>query len=458
MNKAGLLSILLLLTIFSQTCFAEVSASLSDNTTPTGTQTQSEILIVPDDYPSISQAFIRAAAGEVIFLRNGIYNDTALYINRPITLVGEDVKNTIVTLNATEITRYDPIFGGTYTTTGPSIKIHASNVKISGLTLSSTGGIHGDGDNIKIISCIISSKSSNVLTGSNLTISRNSLKGDYMKLTGSNLTLTENTLNFSNNGIECMGKYCNIQKNSIDGLLYFMSSYHNQITNNIYDALFIYGGDSNTIANNSGELSLGNSNVACQNNVVSGNIILGPSPWGIWLGAHCRNNIFHDNYIVDHGYSQFGSQYCGGIDLCDRDGRVGTNNTFYRNVFVNNSVNIYFYNNVFADGNFWDNSSQGNYWSDYTGVDINQDGVGDTPYIINSLNKDNYPLMTPVAIPLITVPSPIYDSPLNLVPQPASTDPLTVESTNSEYPILLVSILLITAAILAITVFRKRFH
>jgi nitrous oxidase accessory protein len=458
MNKAWLLLPLLFLTIFSGVCFAEVSESQSFTVTPTNTQAQSKVILVPDDYPSISQAFIRAVAGDVIYVRNGVYNDTPLEINRAITIIGEDVKNTIVTLNSTEETHNDPILGGIYTTTAPAIKINANNVKISGLTIISAGGISGNGDNIKIVSNIITTKTSGAITGSNLTISRNTLKGDFIKLTGSNLTLTENILNFSNNGIECRGNYCNIYGNNIAGTLYFMRGSYNQIINNIYDSLFIFGGDSNIITNNSGELSLGNSKVACLNNVVSGNIMQGPSPWGIWIGAHCRNNIFHDNYIVDQGYSPFGSQYCGGIDLCDENGRIGTNNSFYHNVFVNNSVNIYFYNKVVAGGNFWNNSSQGNYWSDYTGIDANKDGVSDIPYTINSLNKDNYPIMTPVAIPLITVPLPTYDSPLNLNeinPAPTTTNNPVAAPTSSEYLIILVSIMLIAITIPAILVFRK---
>jgi len=45
----------------------------------------------------------------------------------------------------------------------------------------------------------------------------------------------------------------------------------------------------------------------------------------------------------------------------------------------------------------WDNGRTGNFWSDYNGTDTNGDGVGDSAYVIDVLNKDRYPLMQNVA-------------------------------------------------------------
>jgi len=45
---------------------------------------------------------------------------------------------------------------------------------------------------------------------------------------------------------------------------------------------------------------------------------------------------------------------------------------------------------------YWDCGSYGNYWSDYTGIDEDGDGIGNTPYQIpGGNNKDRYPLMEP---------------------------------------------------------------
>jgi parallel beta-helix repeat protein len=75
-------------------------------------------------------------------------------------------------------------------------------------------------------------------------------------------------------------------------------------------------------------------------------------------------------------------------------------NTLYHNSFIDNDMPVISdrddpFENV-SSGYFsrcsWNNSLEGNYWSDYNGSDSNNDGIGDSPYIIDAHNTDHYPL------------------------------------------------------------------
>jgi parallel beta-helix repeat protein len=71
--------------------------------------------------------------------------------------------------------------------------------------------------------------------------------------------------------------------------------------------------------------------------------------------------------------------------------RSSSNNFVYHNNLIDNTQQVQ------SDGsmNIWDDGypSGGNYWSDYSGVDANGDGIGDIPYVIDSHNQDGHPLM-----------------------------------------------------------------
>ena len=45
-----------------------------------------------------------------------------------------------------------------------------------------------------------------------------------------------------------------------------------------------------------------------------------------------------------------------------------------------------------------------NYWSTYTGIDADGDGIGDTPYVVFENITDYYPLMTMIDLPDVSVP------------------------------------------------------
>ena len=94
-----------------------------------------------------------------------------------------------------------------------------------------------------------------------------------------------------------------------------------------------------------------------------------------------------------------------------------SNNTIYHNNFMNNKVQAYddSFNSPFSV-NTWDKGypSGGNYWSDYKtkypiAAEIDNSGIGDKPYVIDSNNTDRYPLMEPfnVASPRISILSPV---------------------------------------------------
>ncbi|MEM2447135.1 MAG: NosD domain-containing protein [Candidatus Bathyarchaeia archaeon] len=160
--------------------------------------------------------------------------------------------------------------------------------------------------------------------------------------------------------------------------------------------------------NKRGGILLGDSS---NNNEVIGNNLKN-NKWGILVGYSSNNNKIIGNNIEDSelsGITLWGSsdneikkntiknskEY--GIVLGD-----SSNNKIHLNNFINNRpkqvlISISDYSNS------WDDGSKGNYWDDYNGADINNDGLGDTPYIIDENNKDKCPLMSPYECFLINV-------------------------------------------------------
>jgi parallel beta-helix repeat protein len=134
-------------------------------------------------------------------------------------------------------------------------------------------------------------------------------------------------------------------------------------------------------------------------NKITGNRLEG-NTFGLYLREHSEHNIIVGNIIS-------GSANKGVVVT------VSPSNTFYHNNF-NNELNVYDSGQVISSQaisiNAWDNGNEGNFWSDYNGPDANGDGIGGSPYIIDSNNQDRYPLMKPwesdVAPPHISVSSP----------------------------------------------------
>ena len=133
-------------------------------------------------------------------------------------------------------------------------------------------------------------------------------------------------------------------------------------------------GDNLITNNNGGGISL----YGASSNTVSGNTIAENNGIGIYLSESSNNNFLFGNNIINNAY---------GVQIGNCSGNI-----FYHNNFIGNTVQA---NVTSGYTNVWDDGypSGGNFWSNYAGADADRDGIGDTPYIIDENNKDNYPLM-----------------------------------------------------------------
>ncbi len=167
--------------------------------------------------------------------------------------------------------------------------------------------------------------------------------------------------------------------------------FNNIITNNGdgIRILYSYGNIiENNIIENNPYTALGFD--ASYNNIISGNTISN-NYIGVGAGIPSYNNVFFGNIISQNSFGFLLAMY---------------NSKFFHNNIIGNNVQAEFYG---AYSNTWDNGyhSGGNYWSNYAGADnyrgatqnkIGRDGIGDTPYIIDAQNKDNYPLVSAIKL------------------------------------------------------------
>ncbi len=114
------------------------------------------------------------------------------------------------------------------------------------------------------------------------------------------------------------------------------------------------------------------------NNTIEGNTVINNNV-GISILDHCINNRILNNHLEDND---------AGVAIRNFN---STNNVIYNNTFLLNTVNG---EDDSFNINYWNYGLIGNYWDDYGGVDVNDDGIGDSAYVVSGLRGrlDNYPI------------------------------------------------------------------
>jgi parallel beta-helix repeat protein len=183
----------------------------------------------------------------------------------------------------------------------------------------------------------------------------------------SNLTVQYGGSGWSNVGIYIAGTDVlienNIIQNNANGVFIESASFNHILNNtfrwNIYHAIRMeYTANNKLLDNQVVENDNGIYMWESPGNIIVRNVLDSNNWAGIILGEYCDNNlIYHNNFIsnnIEHAYDLSNNSWDAGYP-------VG-----------------------------------GNYWDDYTGEDIDNDGIGDIPYIIRGPHAiDYFPLIDP---------------------------------------------------------------
>ena len=334
------------------------------------------------NYTSIQEAVDNAQNGDIILVNPGIYPENVV-VDKELTILS----NSVSPVNQNNSVYVIGVVSG-----GQVFSVNADNVTINGFHISGGYSETADSTGIGILLAGVRncSLSDNVLVMNNISIGLYNSQGNYIGNNsvigpGSGIVLVGSTENILSNNLAETG----INPEGIGILL--NSSANNTLDNNIARSglvgIYLDTSQGNNLTNNIASSNAGGIGIGL--NSSTGNILMNnlakANKLGVVLDASDRNTIA-DNLISKNDIGIFGdgagsnillnnSLYLNGIGVGLSGSSSG--NTIYKNKFIN------IINAVDEGMNFWNSSSEGNAWNNYTGTDNDGNGMGDTPYFVN---------------------------------------------------------------------------
>jgi parallel beta-helix repeat protein len=413
MNNRGLT---LILTVFLILCaFSFVLTVIPENVRGTTFYVGG---IGPGNFTRIQDAIDAARPGDTVFVYSGTYYEH-INVSKTLNLKGENRDTTIVNGSGG---------GDVVNVTASWVSMEGFNVTNSGLDYLRSGirlwraygcritnnniainNYHGIGvwfsshnvimsnnawDNLKGI--FLSHSDSNILIGNN--VSSNDWYGIYSWYSNDNIIVYNNASSNGWAGILISHSGSNIIAKNIASLndvgIQLPCSTNNTIVNNTVTFNFHVGitlytlSDNNNVVDNDvlSNYFDGISLSSADSNIISNNTVVGNHD-GLYITSGSNNNtVTYNNISLSKYY---------GVILWSCD-----NNTIHHNRFVDNGVQAFDNGEYILDYGY---PTGGNHWSDYSGADFlngpsqdqpGPDGIGDTPYAIDTDSQDRYPLLS----------------------------------------------------------------
>jgi nitrous oxidase accessory protein len=343
-----------------------------------GVQLSAQIIEVCEDCEinSLQVAIDKAKAGDTIVVKKGTYKEFNILVNKPLTIQGENY----------------PVIDGE--DQGEIIRIVSDNVTIDGLYIINVGTSYtSDHAAIRVV------RSENFVI-QNVVLEKLFFgiyieKSNHGKIFHNKVIGDAQDEYNSGNGIQLWySKNVVVEQNIVqkvrDGIyLEFSDSItinNNVSTNNLrYGLHFMFSNDdlytNNTFEDNgAGVAVMFSKRIKMMHNTFKKN--WGSAAFGLLLkeinDAEITDNIFEENTVAINIEGSNRILYSGNNFISNGYAIKVLGacyaNTFEKNNFLYNSFDVSYHSRIN------DNIFQHNYWSSYTGYDLDKDGVGDVPY------------------------------------------------------------------------------